>query len=77
LAIGVWNLNIGIFELKIISMTIISLFQKVDVAEKIKTAPDGSYQIGVIIGSFIPFVVLILIAYWMYNRAKKRDENGY
>lgn len=51
--------------------------QQVDVAEKIKAAPDGSYQIGVVIGSFIPFVVLVGIAYWMYNRAKKRDENGY
>jgi hypothetical protein len=58
-------------------MYIISLLQKVDVAEKIKTAPDSSYQIGVIIGSFIPFVVLIGIAYWMYNNAKKRDKNGY
>lgn len=58
-------------------MNIISLFQQVDVAEKIKTAPDGSYQIGVLIGSFIPFVVLIVLAYWMYNSAKKRDKNGY
>ncbi|CAA9198090.1 hypothetical protein [Flavobacterium collinsii] len=58
-------------------MRIISLLQQVDVAEKIKTAPDSSYQIGVVIGSFIPFVVLIGIAYWMYNRAKKRGENGY
>lgn len=58
-------------------MYIISLLQQVDVAEKIKTAPDGSYQIGVIIGSFIPFVILVGIAYWMYNRAEKRDENGY
>ena len=58
-------------------MKIISLFQKVDVAEKIKTTLDSSYQIGVVIGSFIPFIILIAIAYWMYNRAKKRDENGY
>ncbi|WP_428231112.1 hypothetical protein [Flavobacterium sp.] len=58
-------------------MYIISLFQKVDVAEKIKNAPDGGYQIGVLIGSFIPFVVLIGLAYWMYNSAKKRDKNGY
>ncbi|WP_166921055.1 hypothetical protein [Flavobacterium poyangense] len=58
-------------------MTIISLLQKIDVAEKMKTAPDSSYQIGVVIGSFIPFVILIGIAYLMYNRAKKRDENGY
>ena len=58
-------------------MKLLSLLQQVDVAEKIKTAPDSNYQIGVVIGSFIPFVILIGIAYWMYNRAKKRDENGY
>ncbi|MBS7256486.1 hypothetical protein [Flavobacterium branchiicola] len=58
-------------------MRLISLFQKVDVAEKLKNAPDSGYQLGVVIGSFIPFVILVGIAYWMYNRAKKRDENGY
>lgn len=58
-------------------MKFILLLQQVDVAEKIKTAPDGSYQIGVVIGSFLPFVVLVVIAYWMYNSAKKRDKNGY
>ncbi|WP_164515250.1 hypothetical protein [Flavobacterium ustbae] len=58
-------------------MKLISLFQKVDVAEKIKNAPDNGYEIGVVIGTFIPFLVLVGIAYWMYNRAKKRDKNGY
>lgn len=46
-------------------MKLISLFQKVDVVEKIKNAPDNGYQIGVLIGSFIPFLFLIGIAYWM------------
>ncbi|WP_347050934.1 hypothetical protein [Flavobacterium olei] len=58
-------------------MKLISLFQNIDVAEKIKDAPDSSYQIGVVIGSFIPFLFLIAIAFWMYNSAKKRDKNGY
>lgn len=58
-------------------MKLISLFQNIDVAEKIKDAPDSSYQIGVVIGSFIPFLILITIAFWMYNSAKKRDKNGY
>ncbi|MFH6945958.1 hypothetical protein ACHRV5_08640 [Flavobacterium sp. FlaQc-52] len=58
-------------------MNVLLFFQKMDVAEKMKTAPDSNYQIGVVIGSFIPFVILIGIAYFMYNRAKKRDENGY
>ncbi|MCD0475118.1 MULTISPECIES: hypothetical protein [unclassified Flavobacterium] len=58
-------------------MNVFLSLQQVDVAEKMKTAPDSSYQIGVVIGSFIPFVILVGVAYWMYNRAKKRDQNGF
>ncbi len=47
---------------------------QVNVEEKLKSAPDGSYQIGVLIGSFLPFVLLVGIAYWMYYRAKKADK---
>jgi hypothetical protein len=54
---------------------LIALIQKVTIAEKVKNAPDSSYQIGIVIGSFLPFVILVLIAYWMYNRAKNRNEN--
>ncbi|MEO0037730.1 MAG: hypothetical protein RIQ59_941 [Bacteroidota bacterium] len=54
---------------------LIALIQKVTIAEKVKNAPDSSYQIGIAIGSFLPFVILVLIAYWMYNRAKNRNEN--
>ncbi len=49
--------------------------QQVNIAQKIKQAPDGNYQIGVLIGSFIPFVILVVLAYWMYSRAKKRDQD--
>lgn len=47
---------------------------QVNVEEKLKNAPDNGYQIGVIIGSYLPFVVLVGLAYWMYYRAKKRDK---
>jgi hypothetical protein len=47
---------------------------QVNVAEKIKNAPDSSYQVGVVIGSFLPFVLLVGVAYWMYYRAKKADR---
>lgn len=57
-------------------MTIITLVQQVNIAEKLKNATDSSYQTGVIIGSFLPFVILIGLAYWMYSNAKKRDQNG-
>ncbi len=47
---------------------------QVNVEEKLKNAPDNGYQIGVIIGSYLPFVVLVGLAYWMYYRAKKGDK---
>lgn len=47
---------------------------QVNVEEKLKVAPDNSYQIGVVIGSFLPFVLLVGVAYWMYYRAKKADR---
>ena len=55
-------------------MMILTLVQKVNIEEKLKNDTDSGYQIGVVIGSFIPFVVLVLLAYWMYTSAKKRDK---
>jgi hypothetical protein len=52
----------------------IALLQGVNIEEKIKNAPNESYQIGVLIGSYIPFVILVLLAYWTYNRARNRKE---
>ena len=43
---------------------------QVNVTEKLKVAPDSSYQLGLLIGSFLPFLLLAGIAYWMYYRAK-------
>jgi len=54
--------------------TFILLLQQANVTEKLKTAPDSSYQTGVLIGSFLPFILLVGIAYWMYYRAKKGNE---
>ncbi len=56
-------------------MYLILPFLEVNVTEKIKSAPDSNYQIGVVIGSFLPFVLLVGVAYWMYYRAKKADRN--
>lgn len=52
----------------------IPLLQKVNIEEKIKNAPNQSYEIGVLIGSYLPFVVLAILAYWMYYRSKNRKE---
>lgn len=50
-------------------------FLQVNVADKIKDAPDNGYQIGVIIGSFLPFLLLAGVAVWMFYRAQKADRN--
>ena len=56
-------------------MHLFLLLQKIAIEEKLKNAPDEGYQIGLVIGSFIPFVLLVGIAYWMYYAAKKRGKN--
>ena len=52
----------------------IVLLQQVDVQEKIKNAPDKGYEIGVVIGTYLPFVVLVLLAYFVYYKAKNRKD---
>ena len=49
----------------------LTLLQQVNIEEKIKEAPDSSYEIGVFIGSLLPFVVLVAIAYAIYRYNKK------
>ena len=43
-----------------------------DIEEKIQNAPDESYEIGVFIGSMLPFVLLVVFAYLIYRYNKKR-----
>ncbi len=50
------------------------LLLQVDVEEKMKNAPDSGYEIGVVIGTYIPFVLLVIVAYFMYNKAKNRKD---
>jgi hypothetical protein len=53
---------------------LILLLQQTNIEEKLKNSPDTGYQIGVLIGSFLPLVLLVGLAYWMYYRAKKADK---
>ena len=48
------------------------LVLQVDIEEKVKNAPDGGYEIGLVIGTYLPFVILVAIAYFFYYQAKKR-----
>jgi len=53
---------------------ILLLLQSVNVEEKLKEAPNGSYEIGVVIGTYLPFIVLVGIAYFVYYKAKNRKD---
>ena len=53
-------------------MIVTTILQEVNIEEKINNAPDSSYEIGVFIGSMLPFVVLAIIAYAIYYYNKKR-----
>lgn len=43
-----------------------------DIDKKMEEAPDSWYEIGVVIGSYLPFVVLAGIAYAIYHYNKKK-----
>ncbi len=54
--------------------TFLNIFLQVDVNEKLKNAPDDQYMIGVIIGNFLPFLLLVGLAYFIYYKAKNRKD---
>ena len=54
--------------------SLIIFLQQVNVEQKLKDAPDGQYQIGVLISSFVPFIVLVGIAYVLYKKKKKKEK---
>ena len=56
-------------------MNLLFIATQVDINQKLKTDPDDSYQIGVLIGSFVPMIVFAGIAYYLYFRAKNRTKN--
>ncbi len=41
------------------------------IEEKIKNAPDSSYEIGVVIGTYLPFVILAGLA-WLFIILQKK-----
>lgn len=53
---------------------ITTLLLQIDINKKIENAPDGDYQIGIVIGTYLPFVVLVIVAYILYYRMKNRKD---
>ena len=43
---------------------------------KTKNAPDSQYQIGVLIGSFIPFLVLVAFSVYFILQSKKKKKKN-
>ena len=54
--------------------TILLAVQDLNIEEKIENAPDKGYEIGVVIGTYLPFVALVLLAYFVYYKAKNRKD---
>ena len=50
------------------------LFLQVDIDKKIKEAPNGNYQTGILIGSLLPYVILVGLAYLIYYWTKKKNK---
>lgn len=52
----------------------ITFLQQIDIEEKIKNAPDKGYEIGVFIGTMLPFVILVALAYLMFRHYKNKNN---
>ena len=52
----------------------ILFFLQINIEEKIKNAPDKNYETGIIIGTYLPFVLLAALAYFIYYKAKNRKD---
>ena len=47
-----------------------------EIQEKIANAPDNSYAMGVLIGSLLPFVVLVILGYLLYSYMKIKSNKS-
>nr|WP_298995917.1 hypothetical protein [uncultured Allomuricauda sp.] len=53
---------------------LVFLLQQPDIEKKMQEAPDKSYEIGVVIGAFLPFLVLVGIAFAIYHYRRKKNS---
>ena len=44
------------------------------IKEKMENAPNDNYEIGIVIGTYLPFVLFIIFAYVVYYLAKNRKD---
>ncbi|MFY7811433.1 MAG: hypothetical protein ACOVQ2_06870 [Flavobacterium sp.] len=50
------------------------LLKTPDIDDKVKISYSYGYEIGVIIGSYLPFIIVSTIAYLMYNSFKNKNN---
>ncbi|MBD0831151.1 hypothetical protein [Aestuariibaculum sediminum] len=53
---------------------LVSFLIQPDIENKIKHAPDKAYEIGVFIGTMLPFILLVILAYLVYRYNKIRNQ---
>ena len=55
---------------------LITVLQEDNIDNKLKEAPNDDYGIGIFIGTMLPFVILVVIAYtiYRYNKNRIKDE---
>jgi len=44
------------------------------IKDKLESAPDSGYEIGIVIGTYLPVVLFIIAAYVMYFKARNRKD---
>ena len=53
---------------------LMGFLQQVKIEKKLELAPNKAYEIGVFIGSMLPFLVLVILAYLLYHYNKKKNN---
>jgi hypothetical protein len=58
-------------------MKLLLLFLQLEtICQKMEEAPDKGYEIGVVIGTYLPLILLIGFAWLMFYLAKKRNKDS-
>lgn len=47
-----------------------------EIEKKIAEAPDSSYEIGIFIGTMLPFVVLVILAYLLFSYMRRNKDHN-
>lgn len=52
----------------------IVLLQNINIEEKVKNAPDSGYEIGLVIGAYLPLILLVAFAWFLYYKSKNKNN---